>query len=204
MKRTLLGVVTVGLAIAALLATQATLDGAEAAKKAELGAPAPDFELKDVYGKVFRLADFKGKIVVLEWINQECPVSKGKHENGTMQKTYKQFAVRDVVWLAIDSTFRNANEKERTPEQNRVYAAQMGLAYPILHDADGKVGRAYGAKTTPHMFVIDKKGSLVYDGAIDDRGDKNYVGAAIESVLAGKPVEEAKTTPYGCSVKYRM
>ncbi len=170
---------------------------ADAPGKAQVGSPAPGFELKDVYGKDFKLADFKDKIVVLEWINQKCPVSLAKHDDQVMQKTYAKYAAKGVVWLAIDST------AGRKAEENRVYAAQKGLAYPILDDSEGKVGRAYGAKTTPHMFVIDRKGILAYDGAIDDKGTKNYVAAAIECLLADKPVENAKTTPYGCSVKYK-
>jgi peroxiredoxin len=204
MKRALFGIVTVSVAVVALLLIQASLVGAEGAKKAELGSAPPGFELKDVFGKAFKLSDFKDKIIVLEWINQECPVSLGKHENGTMQKTYKKYAAKDVVWVAIDSTYKNGKGKERTPEQNRVYAAEKGLAYPILHDSDGKVGHSYGAKTTPHMFVIDKNGNLAYDGAIDNKGETNYVAAAIDSLLAGKPVEQSKTTPYGCTVKYKM
>ncbi len=160
------------------------------------GSEAPAFALKDVYGKEFKLADFKDKIVVLEWINQDCPVSRGAHEKKLMQDSYKKYAAKGVVWLAIDTT--NGVQ----PEKNRVYAAQQSLAYPILHDTDGRVGRAYGAKTTPHMFVIDKGGKLVYSGAIDDRKDKNYVAAALDELLAGKPVSRPKTEPYGCTVKY--
>jgi peroxiredoxin len=168
----------------------------ESRAKAELGKKAPDFTLKDVYGKDFKLSDFKEKIVVLEWINRECPVSRGCHDKEVMQKVYKKYAGKGVVWLAIDST---ASAK---PEDNRVYAAQQGLSYPILHDPDGKVGRAYDARRTPHMFVIDKSGKLVYDGAIDDQGKINYVADAIEAVLANKEVARPKTEPYGCSIKY--
>jgi len=171
--------------------------GANAPAGAEVGSPAPAFELPDVYGKPFKLDEFKGRIVVLEWINQACPVSRGKHDDGVMQKTYKKYARDGIIWLAIDSTHG------RKPEQNRVYAAEQHLAYPILQDAEGKVGRAYGARTTPHMFVIDKKGILAYDGAIDDKADKNYVAAALDALLADRPVTPAKTAPYGCSVKYR-
>lgn len=172
---------------------------ASEAVKAKIGQPAPDFTLKDVYDKPFKLSDFKGKIVVLEWINKGCPVSAGAHDKKIMQDTYKKFAEKGVIWLAIDSTASPAVAK---PEDNRVYAAQKGLAYPILHDPDGKVGHAYGAKTTPHMFVIDKEGQLAYNGAIDDQGKTNYVAVAIEDLLAGKKVAKAQTEPYGCTVKY--
>lgn len=163
---------------------------------AKLGEAAPIFELTDVYGKSFKLADFKGKIVVLEWINQACPVSHGKHQENVMQDTYRKYAGKGVVWLAIDSTHN------RKAEENRVYAAELSLAYPILDDADGQVGRAFQAKTTPHMFVVDKAGKLVYDGAIDDKGSTNFVAAAVEELLAGQPVSKSKTQPYGCGVKY--
>lgn len=163
--------------------------------KAKIGEPAPDFTLKDEYGKEFKLSEFKNKIVVLEWINQKCPVSQGHHDKQTMQKNYKKAADK-VVWLAIDTG------KANQPESNRIYAAKMSLAYPILHDTDGKVGRMYGATHTPHMFVIDKGGKLAYDGAIDDKGETNYVASAIEALLAGKTVDKTKTEPYGCGIKY--
>jgi len=196
MKRTFLFTSAI-LAMTGFWGDRNAATGANAPAGAEVGAPAPAFELPDVYGKPFKLDEFKGRIVVLEWINQACPVSRGKHDDGVMQKTYKKYARDGIIWLAIDSTHG------RKPEQNRVYAAEQHLAYPILQDAEGKVGRAYGARTTPHMFVIDKKGILAYDGAIDDKADKNYVAAALDALLADRPVTPAKTAPYGCSVKYR-
>jgi len=189
-------VVAVAGMVGALVYTQLTAAEAGAEAKADLGKPAPEFALKDVYGKEFKLSDFKERVIVLEWINKGCPVSKGAHEKKVMQDTYKKYAGKGVVWLAIDTTVGTK------PEDNRVYAAEMSLAYPILHDVEGKVGRAYGAKTTPHMFVIDKAGKLAYTGAIDDREKTNYVAAALDALLAGKPVAKAKTEPYGCSVKY--
>jgi peroxiredoxin len=189
-------VVIVGVATAAAGLGVAVAADSKAGAKAEIGKTAPDFELKDTFGKPFKLSDFKGKIVVLEWINRNCPVSRACHEKSLMQKTYSQYAAKGVIWLAIDTTVGT------DAESNRVYAADQRLAYPILHDADGKVGRAYAAATTPHMYVIDKKGILVYTGAIDDRKDKNYVSAALEAVLAGREVAASKTKPYGCSVKY--
>jgi len=191
-------VVIVAAAAAAFVYGQATAGAGPAAAKAELGEPAPDFALKDVYGKQFKLSEFKGRIVVLEWINKNCPYSRGCHEGKkkTMQDTYKKYVAKGLVWLAIDTTVGVK------PEDNRVYAAQMGLAYPILHDLDGKIGHAYRARTTPHMFVIDKAGKLVYNGAIDDRGSTNYVALAIEDLLAGRPVAKSRTEEYGCTVKY--
>lgn len=183
----------------AIYYTSASAEGGKAEvgmAMAELGAPAPDFALKDAYGKEFKLSEFKGKIVVLEWLHQGCPVSRGAHQKKIMQDLYKKYAANDVVWLGMCST---AGEK---PDRNRVYAADQGLAYPILHDPEGKVGRAYQAKTTPDMFVIDKEGKLAYSGAIDNHKDKNYVANAVDELLEGKPVSTPKTEPYGCGVKY--
>jgi len=182
--------------IGSLVYLQAIAKPPAEAPKAEVGAPAPGFSLPDTYGKTFTLAEFKGKIVVLEWLNQKCPISRGKHEDKTMQTTYAKYAAKGVIWLGIDSSHY------LKAESNRVYAAEQYLNYPILNDPDGKVGRAYGATNTPHMFVIDKEGKLAYEGAIDDQGKTNYVAAAIDSVLAGKPVAKPVTRPYGCSVKY--
>lgn len=164
--------------------------------KADIGQPAPPFTLKDAWGKEFKLQEFKDHIVVLEWINQQCPVSHKAHQDEVMQKTYKKFAEKGVIWLAIDTT------SNRKPVENRIYAAKMQLAYPVLHDVEGKVGRAYGAATTPHMYVIDKNGKLAYMGAIDDQNKTNYVEKALEELLAGKDVTTSKTKPYGCGVKY--
>ncbi len=192
--------VAVVLSVGALVAGP-TLAAAGKDKKPEIGKPAPDFELPDCYGKKFKLSEFKDKVVVLEWINQNCPISVGKHNDKTMQNTLKKFADQGVVWPAIDSTWNLDAEK------NRRYAAKQGLAYRILHDPDGRVGHKYAAETTPHMFVIDKKGKLVYDGAIDGqkvgKKDKNYVADAITAVLKGSAVSPSRTQAYGCGVKYK-
>lgn len=206
-------------ALAGILLIQAQAPAADATKKASVGAAAPDFELKDGYGKTFHLSDFKGDIVVLEWINYECPVSRGKHADKTMQKAYvevlklaQKAAKGDnaprVIWLGIDSTYKNGNGSPRKADQNRIFAAESGIAYPILQDPDGAVGHAYGARTTPDMFVVDQKGVLAYAGAIDDSqepGGKgaNYVVNAVRALLDGKTPDPAHTTPYGCGVKYK-
>lgn len=176
-------------------APDAAFSGAAQAT-AKLGAAAPDFKLKDCFGKEFSISEFKGKTVVLEWINQDCPVSKGAHDKRVMQEVYKKYADKGVVWLGIDSTHG------MPAERNRVYAAQAGLAHPILMDPDGKVGRMYQAKRTPHMYVIDKSGTLVYEGAIDDQKETNYVAAALDDLLAGRTVSKARTDAYGCAIKY--
>lgn len=180
-------------AIGILLAGYAL--AAAGSKGTEPGQPAPDFTAKDTYGKEFKLSDFKGKIVVLEWINKDCPVSRSAHDKQQMQKTYKKYAGKGVVWLGVDST------ETVKPEDNRVYSAEQGLAFPILHDPDAKMANAYGARRTPHMFVIDKEGKLAYAGAIDDKGDNNYVARAIDDLLAGKTVAKPKTDAYGCGIK---
>lgn len=172
----------------------------EAAKaKAELGKPAPDFELTDIDGKSHRLADFKDKIVVLEWLNQDCPASVIAVP--TMISTSRKLADKDVIWLGIDSTHY------QTVENNKKYREDKKLPYPILMDTEGRVGRMYDARTTPHLYVINR-GTLVYSGAIDNGsfgkpGDRVYVAEAIEELLAGKAVTLAETKPYGCTIKYK-
>jgi peroxiredoxin len=170
--------------------------------KAEVGSPAPDFTLKTTDGQSVTLSQYKGKTVVLEWTNPQCPFVQRHYQEGTMKNLAAKYAGKDVVWLAINST-HSANS-----DSNALWAKQQQIAYPILDDHDGKVGLLYGAKTTPDMFIIDSTGRLVYEGAIDNdpRGDKsnrvNYVGQALDEVLAGKPIATAQTKSYGCNVKY--
>lgn len=168
-------------------------------KHAEVGKPAPDFVLTATDGKTYKLADYKGKTVVLEWINRDCPVSRARMP--IMRELAKKYAEKGVVWLAIDSTHY------QKPEKMAEYIKQNKLPYPVLMDSDGKVGRLYGARTTPHMYVIHK-GTLVYAGAIDDgnnrrAGKRNYVAEVLDAVLAGKQPPIRRTRPYGCSVKYK-
>ena len=169
-------------------------------KYAPAVARTPAFALADHTGKTVRLGDFAGKIVVLEWINPDCPVSRGFYTNGAMKALAARYAPRGVVWLAVNSTHYFTTAK------NARWVAQHALPYPILNDQSGKVGRAYGAKTTPDMRVLDRSGALAYQGAIDNRarGDKavNYVAKALDELLAGKKVSIPRSKPYGCSVKY--
>ena len=174
-------------------------EGGEHAAKAEIGKPAPLFTLKNHDGKEVKLADYKDKIVVLEWYNINCPVCKEYTDR--MKEWAKKYGEKGVVWLAIDSTHNGSDSS------NAAYAKKHGVTYPILNDFDGKTGHAYGATATPHMFVIHK-GTLVYAGAIDDskgrgKATKNYVAEAIDAVMAGKPVATAQTKAFGCSVKYK-
>jgi peroxiredoxin len=169
---------------------------------ADVGKPAPAFTLKDENGKSHSLADYKGRIVVLEWTNPECPFVQRHYGAKTMQKTLASLDAKQVVWLAVDSTSHNV------ATSSKAWKSQNGFSYPVLQDASGTVGHAYGAKTTPGMFVIDEKGVLRYSGAIDDdpRGKNttptNYVQKAVNAVASGQPVSPSVTESYGCTVKY--
>lgn len=172
---------------------------------AEVGKPAPDFTLKDAEGREHKLSDQKGNVVVLEWTNHECPVVNRYHTSKTIKETMAKFEGKPVTWWAIDSS-HFCNDKV---EGIREWSKSEGVTYPILLDAPGKVGHLYGAKTTPHMFVIDKNGVLAYMGSVDDdkHGDKedarNYVAEAVTSLLEGSTVAVGETKPFGCSVKYK-
>jgi peroxiredoxin len=174
--------------------------GDEAKKTAKVGEAAPAFTLKDTAGKEVKLSDFAGKIVVLEWMNPQCPVCKGKVEDGSVGKmmTQAKAADKDVVFLFINSTAATANK----PAESADYLSSNKITAPALIDGDGTVGHLYNARTTPHCFVIDSKGILAYDGAIDDKGSTNYVVNAVKALKEGKAVTPATTNPYGCSVKY--
>jgi peroxiredoxin len=193
-------VMMVGVGCAFLLA----LAPAPALDVVAVGSQAPDFTLEDQNGNRVSLSDFSGKVVVLEWINWDCPFVQRHYETGTMAKLSEKFKDQDVVWLAINST--HYAEKSADKE----WITKHSLSYPILSDSSGEVGKMYGAKTTPHMYIIDKSGKLVYAGGIDDdpRGESekptNYVKHAIKDVLAGNPVTTPESKPYGCSVKYKQ
>ena len=182
-----------------------------AADSPPVGSNAPEFSLSDAKGKTHSLAEYKGKYVVLEWFNPECPFVKKHYGSGNMQKLQQEYTGKGVVWLTIDS---NAPGKEGhlTPEQaSGTIDSWKTHQTALLLDADGKVGQAYGAKNTPHMFIINPEGKIVYEGAIDNKPSPNpndipsatnYVKAALDESIAGKPVSNATTKPYGCSVKY--
>ena len=172
-----------------------------------VGDAAPAFELKSADGKTYSLADLKGKTVVLEWINPNCPFSVRHATEKTMIETSGKHA--DVVWLAINST-REGHSDYLEPAEHLAYNKEKGITYPVLYDSSGSVGHAYDARTTPHMFVIDEQGKLIYNGAIDDdpRGGKgkteriNYVDSGLTAHAGGKSPDPSTTKPYGCSVKY--
>jgi peroxiredoxin len=192
MKR-ILGLMTVVTLVAAPFAM---------AGGAGVGDPAPDFTLTDLSGDRITLSKIEG-VRVLEWLNPDCPFVQRHYKAGTMKNLEAEYDDKGVTWLTINST------NYMDAAANQEFAKSNGLSQTILVDQDGSVGHLYGAQTTPHMYIVDAGGTIVYAGAIDDdpRGTKgdaanNYVAAALDDVLAGKAVTTAETKPYGCSVKY--
>lgn len=185
----------------------AGLVAATAAHAAAVGETAPAFQLKGADGKNYSLADFKGKAVVLEWVNPNCPFSDRHAREHTMSDLHKKYG--DVVWLGINSTSSGSRDYLQ-PAETLAYNQKNGINYPVLYDETGRVGHAYDAKTTPHMFIVDPQGKLAYVGAIDDdpSGRKakaervNYVDGGLTAEKAGRKIDPAATKPYGCSVKY--
>lgn len=183
-----------------------------AALAVRIGDPAPGFSAVDVNGKTQKLADYKGKYVVLEWHNQGCPYTKKHYESGNMQRLQKEWTAKGVIWLTVISS-APGTQGFVTPTQENEYLKKMNaVPTTVLMDPAGTLGHLYSAKTTPHMYIIDPKGTLIYQGAIDDHptsdasdipNSRNYVSAALSEAMAGKSVTEAATRPYGCSVKYK-
>lgn len=178
---------------------------------AVVGQPAPDFTLSDSTGKARSLSAYKGRVVVLEWVNPECPFVKKHYGAGNMQKLQKAYAAKGVAWLTINSS-APGKQGHLTAVTASAFVTEQGAApAALLLDPQGQVGRAYGAKTTPHMYVIDEQGKLAYAGAIDDKpstdpddipGARSFISESLDAVLSHKPVPSPTTTPYGCSVKY--
>ena len=199
-------------ALATVLAASLCLAaGAALAFTATVGQPAPAFSAVDTSGKTVSLADFKGRAVVLEWMNPGCPYVRRHYEGENMQTTQKGATGKGVVWLAVNSTSTDASDYLQPRALADWMKAKGAAASATLMDADGKVGRAYGARTTPHMYLIDAKGTLVYAGAIDDKpranpaemkSAVNHINLALAETLAGKPVSTPTTRAYGCTVKY--
>lgn len=190
----------------ALTAAALTLTSGPAAA-ATVGDPAPGFDLADLAGAAHSLADYRGKVVVLEWINPKCPFS----ERHAREKTMTRLAAenREVVWLAVNSTSPDSSDYLQ-PAEHQKFNKKHGITYPVLYDPSGDVGRAYDAKTTPHLYILDEEGTLLYQGAIDDdplgrerpAERTNYVAGGLADHAAGRPVDPATTKPYGCVVKY--
>lgn len=179
---------------------------------ARVGEPAPDFTATDSNGKTQRLSDYKGKFVVLGWHNQGCPYTRKHYESGNMQRLQKEWTAKGIVWLSVISSAPGTQGYVTAAEENDYLGKMKAAPSSVLLDPTGAIGHLYAAKTTPHMFIIDPKGTLVYNGAIDDHptsdasdipASKNYVSAALREALAGKQISEPATRPYGCSVKYR-
>jgi peroxiredoxin len=175
------------------------------------GVAAPDFTVADTSGKPVKLADYRGKFVVLEWTNPECPFVRKHYNSQNMQGLQKEWGAKDVVWLTINSTNASHSEYKTPEEMAKWMRAQDAAPKATLIDGTSATARAYAAKNTPHMFVIDPTGNIIYDGAIDDKRStnpadvkiaNNYVRAALTEATAGKPVSIASTTPYGCTMKY--
>ncbi len=184
---------------------------ASSAFAATVGQAAPAFSLSDTSGKTVNLADFKGKTVVLEWTNPDCPFVQKHYSSANMQGTQKDASDKAVVWLTVNSTAREHQDYKAPAAMAQWMQTQKAAATATLMDADGKVGKAYGARTTPHMYVVNAAGTLVYAGGIDNKpsanpadvaGATNHVKAALAEVTAGKAVTTASTKPYGCSIKY--
>ncbi|MFM2170878.1 MAG: hypothetical protein RI957_1107 [Verrucomicrobiota bacterium] len=181
------------------------------ANAAEVGKPAPTFSAKDVKGADVSLDSLKGKIVVLEWVNHGCPFVVKHYGSQNMQKLQETYTGKGVVWITINSGSKASGSYTDGEKFLKLSADKGSKATHLIADESGTIGKAYAAKTTPHMFVINKEGVLVYNGAIDSKkttnaadiaGSENYVAKALEEVLAGKEVSTAKTEPYGCNVKY--
>ena len=197
----------VGAALAGALLMLPLTAGAGAA----VGQPAPDFALKDIKGVNHALSSLKGKYVVLEWVNYECPFVKKHYGSGNMQKLQKAYTGKGVVWLSVNTSAPGKQGNFPPAEINSKIKASGASPSAYLIDSEGAVGRLYGAKTTPHMFVIDPQGKVVYAGAIDDKPStdqsdiaaaRNYVAAALDEAMAGKAVTTTSSQPYGCGVKY--
>jgi peroxiredoxin len=175
------------------------------------GEISPDFALNGADGKIYKLSQFKGKTVVLEWFNKDCPYVRKFYDNKVMQALQKEQTGKGVVWLTMVSSAAGKEGALDAAAATKLITDWGMAPTAILFDPKGEVGKNYGAKTTPHMYIVDKTGKLAYMGAIDDRpsaskksldGAQNYVSAALTSLEKGEPVKTSSTTPYGCSVKY--
>ena len=193
------------------VAALTTLYAGVAAATATVGQPAPTFSATDTSGKAVSLADYKGKTVVLEWTNPGCPFVQKHYDSANMPATQKSALAKGAVWLTINSTAKDASDYQAPGQLAAWMKNKGGAPTATLMDESGQVGKAYGARTTPHMYVIDPQGKLVYAGAIDSKATANpadiktatnYVNQALSESMAGKAVSTATTQAYGCSIKY--
>ncbi len=178
---------------------------------ARVGEPAPDFTATDTNGQVHKLSEYQGKFVVLEWTNRGCPYTQKHYNSGNMQRLQREWTSRGVVWLTVISSAPGKQGYVTASEENAYLKQANAAPTAVLLDPAGTLGHLYDAKTTPHIFIINPKGALIYNGAIDDRpttdladvnGAKNFASIALEEATTGKPVSNPTTRPYGCSVKY--
>jgi len=178
---------------------------------ARVGDPAPDFTGTDSHGQTHKLSEYRGKFVVLEWTNNGCPYTQKHYNSGNMQALQREWTAKGVIWLTILSSAPGEQGYMTAAEENAYIARVHADPTAAILDPTGMIGREYSARTTPHMFVIDPEGKLIYEGAIDDhpttdtddiKESKNYVSAALTEAMSGKPVAISSTRPYGCSVKY--
>ena len=192
------------------LSSLAFVAGAHAA--AAVGQPAPDFTLKDASGKTVKLSDFKGKHVVLEWTNPGCPFVQKHYNGGNMAGTQKDATDKGVVWLSINSTEKASGDYLEPARLVAWMKERKSAPTAVLMDEEGTAGKAYGARTTPHMYIVNPQGQLIYAGGIDSIPSANaadiakatnYVKVGLSEALAGKPITAASTRPYGCSIKYK-
>lgn len=189
-----------------------TLMGFGAQAEVKLNEPAPLFSVKDTSGKIQSLKDHQGKWIVLEWYNKDCPFVRKHYDSRNMQKLQENYKAKGVVWLSVISSAPGKQGYMEAGEAQKFFAEnEKSKPTAILLDTDGSLGKAYDAKTTPHMFVINPQGKVVYAGAIDDNNSanpkvipnsKNWVASALDAGMAGKEIEKTSSTPYGCSVKY--
>jgi peroxiredoxin len=198
---------------AALLGAMALATHSVARAGATIGQPAPAFSATDTAGKTVKLADFKGKTVVLEWTNPGCPFVRKHYDSGNMQDSQKAATDQQVVWLAVNSTHPDSGDHKTPAAMAQWMTEQKAHVTATLIDPEGVLGRAYGARTTPQMFIVNAAGTLVYAGAIDSKATArttdiatatNHVNAALAELAQGKPVSVPLTQPYGCSVKYKV
>lgn len=196
----------------ALLAIAVTPRIALAATGPAIGQAAPDFSLQDVSGKTVRLSDFRGRYVVLEWNNPSCPFVQKHYGSGNMQQLQKEAAARNVAWLTINSTEAGHGDYLAPAQLARWMREQGGAPAATLMDAEGAAGRAYAARVTPHMYIVDPQGRLIYAGGIDDKPSArasdiptatNHIRVGLSQALAGQPLSQATTRAYGCTIKYR-
>ena len=199
------------LAVTAVTSTAVLLAPSAATAQVKVGTAAPEFTATDSHGQTHSLSQYRGKYVVLEWHNHDCPYTKKHYASGNMQGLQKEWTAKGVVWFTVISS-APGEQGYMTDASENAYLEQMhAVPTAVLMDPEGKLGHLYAAKTTPEMYVIDPEGKLIYEGAIDDRptpdvsdikGADNYLSDALTSAMMGKPLANSATRPYGCSVKY--